>query len=151
PPFDFQAPEGPIYTRRRFLPAARVLGASVERAMISDGCFVQAGANLTRCILGVRSQGGEGATGRGSGVIGADEFESDAERRRNRERNGPDLGIGDGSTVEKAILDKDCRVGKNVQIVNRRGLQEHDDALYSIRDGIVVIPKGVTVPDGMVI
>src|SRR5262245_38744881 len=52
PPFDFQAPEGPIYTRRRFLPAARVLGAAVERTLISDGCTVQAGANLSRCILG---------------------------------------------------------------------------------------------------
>lgn len=151
PPFDFQAPQGPIYTRRRFLPAARVLGANVERAMISDGCTVQAGANLTRCVLGIRSQVGKNATLRDAVVIGADKFETPEDLWRNRELNRPDLGIGEGAVIEKAILDKDCRVGKRVQLVNRRGLQEHDDALYSIRDGIIVIPKGVTVPDGMVI
>jgi glucose-1-phosphate adenylyltransferase len=151
PPFEFQAPEGPIYTRRRFLPAARVLGANVERAMISDGSFVDAGAQIVRSILGVRSQIGRNVAIRESVIIGADRFESKQERQRNRALNRPDLGVGEHSIIEKAILDKDCRIGKNVQIVNRRGLLEHDDALYCIRDGIVVIPKGVTVPDGMVI
>ena len=151
PPFEFQAPEGPIYTRRRFLPAARVLGASVDRAMISDGSLVQAGSHLVRSILGIRSQIGGGVTIRDSVIIGADNFEAAQDHRRNRELGRPDLGVGDHSVIEKAILDKDCRIGKNVQIINRRGLMEHDDALYSIRDGIVVIPKGVTVPDGMII
>lgn len=151
PPFDFQAPEGPIYTRRRFLPAARILGAQIERAMVGDGCTVLGGSQLSNAILGIRSQVGRNVTLRDSVMIGADHFESPADRQRNRDLGRPDLGIGDGSVIEKAILDKDCRIGRNVQIINRRGLLEHDDSHYSIRDGIVVIPKGVTVPDGMII
>lgn len=151
PPFEFHSQDGPIYTRRRFLPAARVMGAMVERALISDGCLVQSGASLRNCILGVRSQVGRNVTIRDSVIIGADRFESMEEKRSNREENRPDLGIGENSVVERAILDKDCRIGKNCQIYNRRGLQEHDDELFYIRDGIVVIPKGIAIPDGMII
>ncbi len=151
PPFEFHSHDGPIYTRRRFLPAARVLGAMVDRAMISDGCMVHTGASLRNCLLGIRSQIGRNATIRDSVIIGADRFESAEERRLNREQNRPDFGIGENSVVERAILDKDCRIGRNVQIFNRRGLQEHDDELFFIRDGIVVIPKGTTIPDGMII
>jgi glucose-1-phosphate adenylyltransferase len=61
------------------------------------------------------------------------------------------LGVGDGSVIEQAIIDKDCRVGRNVRIVNQKGLTEHEAANYVIRDGIVVIPRGTTVPDGTVI
>jgi glucose-1-phosphate adenylyltransferase len=61
------------------------------------------------------------------------------------------MGIGDGSVIERAILDKDCRIGKNVRIVNARGLQDAEGENYVIRDGIVCIPKEAAVPDGTVI
>ena len=51
--------------------------------------------------------------------------------------------------IENAILDKDCRIGRDVRIVNRRGVREEEGVNYVIRDGIVVIPKGIVVPDGM--
>ncbi len=151
PPFEFHSNAGPIYTRRRFLPASRILGATVERGLISDGCTVQAGATIVNSLLGVRSLVGARVTVRDSIIVGADSFESDDQRRQNRLVGRPDLGIGEGTIIERAILDKDCRLGKNVQIINRRGLQEHDDQLYCIRDGIVVIPKGVAIPDGTII
>jgi glucose-1-phosphate adenylyltransferase len=53
--------------------------------------------------------------------------------------------------IEQAILDKDCRVGRDVRIVNRRGVKEDEGPNFVIRDGIVVIPKGAVVPDGSVI
>ena len=63
----------------------------------------------------------------------------------------PNFGVGDGSVIEQAILDKDCRIGCNVQIVNRRKLKSDDGPNYVIRDGIVVIPKATVVPDGTII
>jgi glucose-1-phosphate adenylyltransferase len=63
----------------------------------------------------------------------------------------PNYGIGEGSIIERAILDKDVRIGRNVRIINRRGLQEDQGEQYFIREGIVVIPKAATVPDGTVI
>ena len=84
-------------------------------------------------------------------IIGADRFETDAERAANRRRGVPDFGVGDGCVIERAILDKDCRIGRNVRIVNRRGVQDAEGENYVIRDGIVVIPNGAVVPDGTVI
>jgi len=38
-----------------------------------------------------------------------------------------------------------------VRITNQRNLQREDGKFFSIRDGIVVIPKGAEVPDNTVI
>jgi glucose-1-phosphate adenylyltransferase len=151
PPFDFHSPEGVIYTRMRFLPASRVSAASVQQCLISDGCIVQEGTTLKQCVVGVRSRIGRGATLRDTVLIGADRFETDAERLANRHRGLPDIGVGDNSVIERAILDKDCRIGKNVQIVNRRGVEEAETDTYVIREGIVTIPRGTVLPDGTVI
>ena len=148
PPFDFHSPEGFIYTRMRFLPASRVSAAEMEECLISDGCIIHSGARLTRCVVGVRSQIGEGARLSDTVIIGADRFETEAEREGNRHHGIPSLGIGDGSQVEMAIVDKDARVGRGVQILNRAQVQEAHGPNYVIREGIVVIPKGAVVPDG---
>jgi glucose-1-phosphate adenylyltransferase len=151
PPFRFHSPEGVIYTRMRFLPASRVSAASVRRCLISDGCIVQQGAQLENCVVGVRSWIGRNVSLRDTVVIGADRYETEAERAGNRARGFPNLGIGDGSVIERAILDKDSRIGNGVQIVNRHGLQDDEGDNYVIRDGIVVIPRGIAVPDGTII
>jgi glucose-1-phosphate adenylyltransferase len=151
PPFDFASPEGVIYTRMRFLPASRVGEAEMEHCLISDGCVIEAGTQMTRCVLGVRSRIGRQVVLRDTVLIGADRFETDLERAANRARGIPDFTVGDGSVIERAILDKDCRIGRNVQIANRRNVENDEGDLYVIRDGIVVIPKGTVVPDGTVI
>jgi glucose-1-phosphate adenylyltransferase len=151
PPFDFHSPEGVIYPRMRFLPASRINAARVEQCLISDGCVVQAGADLHRCVIGVRSRIGRNVTLRDSVLIGADRFETDAERAANRARGIPDLIVGDDVVIERAILDKDCRIGNHVRIVNRKGAVDDEGDTYVIRDGIVTIPRGTIVPDGTVI
>ncbi|MCS6851165.1 MAG: glucose-1-phosphate adenylyltransferase [Gemmataceae bacterium] len=151
PPFDFHSHEGVIYTRMRFLPASRVSEARLHECLISDGCIIQAGTSISRSVVGVRSRIGRNVVLRDTVLIGADRFETEAERAENRARGLPDLGVGDGSVIERAILDKDCRIGRNVRITNREGRMEADAENYHIRDGIVVIPKGAVVPDGTVI
>jgi glucose-1-phosphate adenylyltransferase len=151
PPFDFHSPEGVIYTRMRYLPASRIDSARMEHCLISDGCSVGAGSVISRCVLGVRTQIGRNATVRNTVLIGADRFETTAEKHENQERNFPQLGIGDGSIIENAILDKDARVGANVRILNQGKIQEAEGPNYVIRDGIVVIPKGAVVLDSTVI
>ena len=151
PPFDFHRPEGVIYTRMRFLPASRVSGASLDECLISDGCVIESGTRIERSVVGVRSRIGRDATLRDSVVIGADRFETDDERRANEARGVPHLGVGQGCVIERAILDKDCRIGKKVHIVNRQGIKDGEGPNHVIRDGIVVIPKGSIVPDGAVI
>jgi glucose-1-phosphate adenylyltransferase len=151
PPFDFHSPDGVIFTRMRFLPASRVVGAKMKHCLISDGCVIGAGADLARCVIGVRSRVASNVTLRDTIVLGADRYETDADRAANREANRPDLLIGDGAVIERAILDKECRIGRNVKIVNQKGARDDEGDNYVIRDGIVVIPRGTVVPDGTVI
>ncbi len=145
PPFEFHSPEGVIYTRMRNLPASRVQAAVTSDCLISDGCTIGPQTHLERCVIGVRSRIGHGVVIKDSIVIGADEYETKTER------GVPDIGIGDGTIIERAIVDKDCRIGKNVRIVNQRGVREAEGDNYAIRDGIVVIPNDAIVPDGTVI
>ena len=151
PPFEFHSPSGVIYTRMRFLPPSRIVGATVENSLVSDGCLVQSGARLIRSVIGVHGQIGPNVTVRDTVMVGADRYETDEERNNDRSLGVPSFGIGEGSIIEGAILDKDVRIGRNVRIINRRGLQEDTGEQYYIRDGIVVIPKAATVPDGTVI
>jgi glucose-1-phosphate adenylyltransferase len=151
PPFDFHSPNGVIYTRMRNLPAARVRDAHLEQCLISDGCRIGTGTRIERCVLGIRTRIGERVTLRDTVLNGADRMETEEDRMLNRRLDVPDLGVGDNSVIERAILDKDCRIGANVQIVNRRNLLQDEGENYVIRDGIVVIPNGAVVPDGTVI
>lgn len=150
PPFYFQSEDGPIFTRQRFLPASKVMNASLKRALLSDGCLIQEGASVEHCIIGVRSIIGKNAVVKDCIIIGADRYETDEGRARNTPAH-PAIGIGDGAHLERAIVDKNVRIGKNVRIVNEKKIQELDTPQYSIRDGIVVIPKDTVIPDGTVI
>ena len=148
PPFDFATPEAPIYTRMRFLPATLMDGASVRGSLISEGCRIGKGAVIENSVIGVRSIIGENVTIRNSVIMGADEYDSDAKRG-----DRPPLGIGDGSHILGAILDKNSRVGKNVRIVNEQNLQEFggDEHACVIREGIPVVVKDSMLPDGFVL
>jgi len=151
PPFDFHSPEGVIYTRMRYLPAARLVSAQVDESIISDGCVIRSGTTIQRCIVGVRTQIGRNVTLRNSVIIGADIFQTDAEFADDCRKNIPHLGIGDGTVIENAIVDKDCRVGANVRIINRNKIQDGEGPNFVIREGVVVIPKATVVADGAVI
>ncbi len=151
PPFDFHAPEGVIYTRMRYLPASRITAARLDQCLVGDGCLVQDGSDIHRCVLGIRTRVGRNVQLRNSVIIGADRFETALEQADNRRRGVPDLGIGDGTVIDRAILDKDCRIGASVRIVNRDRIQNGEGRNYVISDAIVVIPKGAIVPDGTVI
>lgn len=148
PPFDFHSPEGVMYTRMRFLPASRFTGATLTRCLVSDGCVIKEGTVIENSVIGVRSRIGRNAVVRDSVLIGADRFETAAEREENRQRGIPDLTVGENTTIEGAIIDKDCRIGHNVRILNRKGIEEEETDMYVIRDGIVTIPRGTIVPDG---
>jgi glucose-1-phosphate adenylyltransferase len=151
PPFQFHHHDGIVYTRPRNLPPSRIVNAKLDHAIISDGSVIQPGTTIERSIVGVRSRIGRNVTLRETVLIGADRYETDEERADNERSGRPHLTIGDNCVIERAILDKDCRIGRNVTIVNAEKVTELDTENYVIRDGIVVIPRGTIVPDGTVI
>ena len=84
-------------------------------------------------------------------VIGADDYESLEEIDRAHAKGKPPVGIGGDSVIERAIVDKNARVGRGVRILNEAGVREADGDGYYIRDGIVIVAKGGVVHDGTVI
>lgn len=149
--FEFHAPGQTIYTRARFLPSPKVVGAQVIESLIGDGAVVERDVVLDRCVLGVRSRLGPGVKMQECVMLGADYYEGREERDENVRQGIPDIGVGKNCRIARAIIDKNCRIGADVQI---RELPDRPDAetdLYVVRDGIVVIPKGTVIPDGTVI
>ncbi len=153
PPFDFFTPEGVIYTRMRNLPASRINGAVLEHSVVADGCVIGTGTRIERSIVGVRSMIGSDCVLTDTVMLGSDAFETAAQKAENQRLGRPNLNIGDGSIIRRAILDKDCRIGRGVKLINKDGLTEADgpNGMYYIRDGIICVPRNTTIPDGFVI
>ena len=150
PPFDFYDAARPVYTHPRFLPATKIEGCSLRGTLVSEGCILM-GAEIERSVIGIRSRIGQGTHVRNSLVIGADDYDSLEEIDRAQARGLPPLGIGGDSVIERAIIDKNTRVGRGVRITNEKGVTEADGDGYYIRDGIVIVPKNGVIPDGAVI
>lgn len=150
PPFNFFDEDAKIYTRARLLPASKLNSCTVDRAVIADGCIVTDGS-LVRSSLGIRSVVQNKAKIENVVMMGADRYETAADLVENRELGRPDFGVGEGSIIKNAILDKNVRIGKNV-VLDPTGLPDNfgEGVDIAIRDGVLVVCKGVVVPDGFV-
>ena len=145
PEYSFFDAETPIYTHPRFLPGSKINGATSRQAIISDGCIIT-DAHLERCVIGIRSIINSGATIRNSIVMGADYFESDAPERGH---GLPPIGIGRNCVIDRAIIDKNARIGDGVVVTPEGKPSHYDGENYYIRDGIVVVPKNAAIPPGV--
>jgi glucose-1-phosphate adenylyltransferase len=152
PAFSFYDEKAPIYTRSRYLPPTKMFDAQVTESMISEGCILK-NCRVHHSVLGVRSRIGANCTIEDALIMGADMYEPFGERVDKAERGEVSLGIGAGSTVRRAIIDKNARIGTNVQIVNKDNVQEaqrEEDGFY-IRSGIVVVLKNATIANDTII
>ncbi len=147
-PFELASASAPIYTRPRFLPPTRVDGAQIRHSLIADGCVIEPGAVIENSVIGLRCWIGRDAVIRDSIIMGADHYETPANLAA-LPPGTPPLGIGAGCLVEKAIIDKNCRVAAGVRVVNETGEQELGEGRTCVvRDGILVVPKNHTLPEG---
>ncbi len=146
PPFDFHVPSAPIYSRARFLPSTVVEDAQIRGSVVADGCRIKKGAVIENSVIGLRCVIGENVTIRNSILMGADFYETNGLPRAGET---VPIGVGDGSVIDGCILDKNCRIGRNVHINNGANLENSDEhEVCVIRDGVPVVEKGATLPDG---
>lgn len=152
PKFNFFNADAPIYTRSRYLPPSKVHNCDIDNSMVSEGCILN-GVRAQRSIIGLRSRIDNGTILENSIVMGSDFFESIEEIKSNVERQIPHIGIGENCVIRRAIIDKNARIGSNVQLINQRGIEHEDDTsgCYYIREGIIIIPKNAVIPGGTVI
>jgi glucose-1-phosphate adenylyltransferase len=152
PPFTFGRGERTIFTRPRYLPCARISGATINHSLIADGCVIGKGAVIENSVIGVRSQIGENVTVRNSYIMGIDSYLTPKQIESDQRAKRPQIGIGAGTRIENAIIDKNPRIGRDVAILNEAGISESEEhPHYVIRDKIVVIPKFTILQDGTVI
>jgi glucose-1-phosphate adenylyltransferase len=148
-PFELASEISPIYSRPRFLPPTRVADAAIRQSLIADGCVIGSGVTIENSVIGLRCRIGRDVTIRNSVLIGDDFYETPEQLDQCRRGGVPRLGIGDGTTIEGVIVDKNCRIGAGVKIANREGNdQQRLCDSCQIRDGIVVVEKGATICDG---
>ncbi|MEM7549547.1 MAG: glucose-1-phosphate adenylyltransferase [Bacteroidota bacterium] len=134
-----------VYTRARILPTSKVSGTLVNDSVIADGCIIHA-SKIEKSVIGVRSRIGKGSTVIKTYMMGSDYYETLEEM----EDQHIDIlmGIGERCYIENAIVDKSCRIGDNVTIIGGDHLEDQENDLFVVSNGIVVIKKGVVVPKG---
>jgi glucose-1-phosphate adenylyltransferase len=115
----------PIYTRARMLPPSKMSGTHVDKAIIAEGCIINA-SHITRSIIGIRSRIGFGTVIENCYVMG-------------------------NCHIRNAIIDKNSRIGDDVKINVGEKLENGDYETYTVQDGIVIVKKRAVIPNGTVI
>lgn len=147
PRFNFFDMGAPIFSRPRFLPGSKINGAQIDHALVSDGCIINH-ASVTQSVLGIRSLVGAGSSLNRVVMMGCDYYETQESIIENEMLGKPRLGIGQNTSIENTIIDKNARIGDNCVISPAGKPDELDTPLYYIRDGVVIIPKNGIIPHG---
>ncbi|WOL03636.1 inactive glucose-1-phosphate adenylyltransferase [Canna indica] len=142
-----------IYTLPSNLPPTTISNGVIKNSIIGDGCLLNR-CKISDSVIGKRTHVGDGAVIEKSVVMGSDIYQADEQRNIARMQGSIiPVGIGEKAHIQNAIVDENARIGKNVRIVNRYGVQECDrEALgYIISGGIVVILKNAIIPDDTIL
>jgi glucose-1-phosphate adenylyltransferase len=147
PQFDFFDASRPIYTHARYLPAARIHASDIEQAIVAEGATLH-GCKVRRGVVGVRARIGEGTELANVVMMGADYFETDDNHRDNARLGRPDVGIGKRCKIRNAIIDKNARIGDDVELSPEGKPDLFQDGAVYVRDGVLIVQKGGIVPSG---
>jgi glucose-1-phosphate adenylyltransferase len=140
----------PLYTNARLLPPAKITRSRIENTIISEASVI-VDAEVTNCVVGLRSYVGAGARLNRVVLMGADYYQWESPDMRGRVEGPRCPGIGEGTRVENAIVDKNVAIGARCVIANEAGVQEGEGPGFYIRDGIIVVTKNAEIPDGTVV
>ncbi len=149
-PLDLFNPRWPIYTHPRFLPPSEAYGSQLDHVLLADGCYIHH-SDISNAVIGLRSIIGPRATIRSSVIMGADYYETEAQRAENERLGRPHIGIGEGAIIEEALIDKNAHIGRNVHIRSLPDRPDSDGENWMAREGLVVVPKSAVIPDGTII
>jgi glucose-1-phosphate adenylyltransferase len=142
-PFNFHDPARPIYTHARFLPGSVVEDSTLTNVLLAEGCRIRK-AEINNCVVGVRSIISEGVRLSNTIMMGADYYDAPGVKHP----AGIPYGIGKGSQIDGAILDKNVHIGEGVVIKPFPRGTELDQGSWAVQDGIVVIPKDTVLHNG---
>jgi glucose-1-phosphate adenylyltransferase len=102
-------------------------------------------------VIGIRSRIGKGTVLESCYVMGSNRFLDLEEIDAARSNGIPHVGIGDRCFLTNCIIDKNAKIGDDVRITGGKHLEDIETDTYVVRDGIVVIKNGATIPSGTTI
>lgn len=138
PRFDIYNPDQRIYTHARFLPGSSLSDCQLNNVLIAEGCKINR-AEINHSVIGLRSVIRSGVKIKDTVMMGADYY-SDS--------GSIPIQIGENCDIEGAIIDKNVRMGQDVTIRPFPRGTEIESEAYTVKDGIVVIPKRTVLPSG---
>jgi len=145
PEFHLYDNDNKLFTHARMLAPSKIFGTKITFGLISDGCIIHAD-EISRSVLGIRSRVGQRTVIRDSYVMGNDFYQTLADLT-----DLPDnelIGIGNDCFIQNAILDKNAKLGHGVTIIGGEGLEDIETDTYCIREGIIIVKKGASIPKG---
>jgi len=139
-----------IFTRPRMLPPSKISNTILERSIVAEGCIIHA-KRIEHSVLGIRSRIGKDTVITNSYIMGTDRYQTLEEMQFETDLGHSLIGIGDRCVINNAIIDKNCRIGNDVNINGGDHLEDGDFGVYAVKDGIVVVKKDVDIPSGTII
>ncbi len=146
PGFKLYEEKAPVYTHPRFLPLPIIENCQIRRSIIGSGSEIN-GLSIENSVIGLRTRIGRNVKISESIIMGADFMPG----KPGTENDDPPVGIGPDCILKNCIIDKNARIGSGVKIWVKPSRACEDTDIYSIRDGIVIIPKNTVLKDGTVI
>lgn len=140
-----------IYTRARTLPPTKISGkTTIEKTIMAEGCIIHS-TQISHSVIGIRSRIGAGSVISNSYLMGNDFYQNLEELSNNQNQHIINIGIGERCHIHNTIVDKNCRIGNDVKLNGGKHLEDTNTPWYTVRDGIIVVKKGVILPDGFTV
>lgn len=148
PSFNLYDELKPIYSRRSDLPPSKINACTFRNALAGEGSIIT-DAFISNSLIGIGTIIDSGASLENVYCMGADHYETDEQRSENAAKGVPNIGIGAGSIIRNAIVDKNARIGRNCRIgIDSNQRNDGDYENYYIKEGIIIISKNACLSDG---
>lgn len=143
PEFNLYDEASPIFTYRSHLPAPKIFNTHISHSIICEGSVIEA-KEIKNSILGPRSVVKKGTVIHNTYVIGNEYYNPPMPTDHLPDK----LEIGKNVVIQNAIIDKEVHLGDGVRLVNEKQRQSYDSDNVYIRDGIIIVTRGASIPDG---
>lgn len=141
PEFNLYDVNAPIFTHMRYLPPSKINCCDLNKALLSEGCIIS-GHRILDSLIGIRAKVGEGSVIERTVMMGADYYDS-----KDLPAGQIPMGVGRDCFIRNAILDKNARIGDGCYLTPD-GKNDVVTDLYTVQDGVLVIPKNAAIPSG---
>ncbi len=134
----------PIFTYPHQLPSPMISNAVINHSLLSEGTVID-GATIDHSVIGIRSHIKKGTVIKDSILVGNHFFLPPAHQSPPLPK---DFSIGEHCRIENTIIDEHCSIGNRVKLINKQGLTHFDSDKLYVRDGIIIVTSGTSLPDG---